>query len=169
MLSLAILYSPSLINNFTHPHHQQMLGRKDTFWKRRYELNIQWFLFHFNNHQHNTTVGGGGIRLIVIVAHSAAARPVYHFIRKFTVDKFIPVLFIHGNGHVYTLTQERENFVKIQLDRGGIAPPLKVQVYGDECHGNPSSSSSSSNATTATAGISLFSGLVCIDRRLAEP
>jgi len=143
-----------------------MLGRKDGLWKRRYELNIEFFLHHFHRHHNPTaaveTEAEDSIRLIVIVAHSIAARPVYHAIRKVTRNTNIPVLYIHGNGHVYNLTQERDDFVKIQLDRGGIAPPLKVQVYGEE-DGCGTSTNSYNNDTSA---FTLFSGLVCIDRRL---
>lgn len=133
-----------------------MLGRRDGLWRSRYELNIQWFQSQFQN---ITRTIAQPIRLIAILAHSAAARPVYHYIRKFTQDINIPVLYIHGNGHVFLMNSEREDFVKIQLDRGGIAPPLRVQVYGNECQASPDNST---NPTT----FSLFSGLVCIDRRL---
>ncbi|NOY61362.1 MAG: hypothetical protein GXO75_20810 [Calditrichaeota bacterium] len=45
-----------------------------------------------------------------------------------------PVLFIHGDGHkwIYTNPWLESNIVRVQVDRGGIAPPVQVTVSPNE-------------------------------------
>lgn len=47
-----------------------------------------------------------------------------------------PVLFIHGDGHkwIYDDPWIEPNIVRVQVDQGGIAPPLQVTVTFDNRH-----------------------------------
>lgn len=49
---------------------------------------------------------------------------------------YIPVLYFHGNGHVWYVDQsvygDDNPFWDMQVDQGANAPPLKVTIYGDD-------------------------------------
>jgi hypothetical protein len=44
-----------------------------------------------------------------------------------------PVLYLHGDGHRWIKDRPfgAENILRVQVDQGGIAPPLKVTVTTD--------------------------------------
>lgn len=47
----------------------------------------------------------------------------------------VPCLYIHGNGHVWEYEQNAfgiNSILRVQVDRGGIAAPVKVQVGGTD-------------------------------------
>ena len=43
-----------------------------------------------------------------------------------------PILYLHGDGHKWIKDRpfDAENILRVQVDQGGIAPPLKVVVAG---------------------------------------
>ncbi len=103
-----------------------MLARKDArkadwYWNRQFEASAQWFLKHWEEY-------GSEARAIVIFAHSSAARQVYRGIKKLVRNTAIPVLYILGNGHTFEMRSSQNDFLRVMVDRGGIAPPLKVSV-----------------------------------------
>ncbi len=67
-------------------------------------------------------------RGVVIFAHSVKARAVYNRIKRRLTQANVPTLVLHGNGHKFHSRSFRNRLLRIQVDRGGIAPPLKVTV-----------------------------------------
>ncbi|MCA9016565.1 MAG: metallophosphoesterase, partial [Planctomycetaceae bacterium] len=99
-------------------------------WKRRHAADLDWV-------RRNLRRFGAEVNSLVILGH---ARPVQNhsdFFDPFTQDalKFQkPILYIHGDGHlwIYDRPFAARNILRVQVDQGGIAPPLKVTVTGDK-------------------------------------
>lgn len=88
--------------------------------------NVEWLKTHFER-------SGESARAAVIIAHAHAVKN-----RKPIGDTLIslgrkfgkPILYIHGDGHRWIQNQPfgLRNITRIQVDQGGIAPPLLVTV-----------------------------------------
>lgn len=133
-----------------------MLGEKDPEWEKRYHQNLNWFQSHFKTYESEA-------RAVVIFAHCIAASPVYRNIKVILRKTGIPVLYIHGNGHVFKLLSSRDKFVRIQVDQGSIASPLQITISGrPENLTLPRYEHSIEESNNRV--YSFFSGLVKIDR-----
>lgn len=44
----------------------------------------------------------------------------------------VPSLVLHGNGHTFFQSVGPSNILRVQVDRGGDAPPIKVTITGIE-------------------------------------
>ncbi len=95
-------------------------------WIVRHAAAIDWL-------QANVQRYGGEATSLVILAHAALAAkhddfiaPLNELARAFNK----PVLYLHGDGHRWIVDRPfaAGNILRVQLDRGGIAPPLKVTV-----------------------------------------
>lgn len=98
-----------------------MLGEENNNWSRRYKDNLQWFQLKSKGILRST-------RAVVLFAHSVKARPVYNKIKRRLARLKIPTLVLHGNGHQFYQRQFGTDLLRIQVDRGGVAPPLKVTI-----------------------------------------
>ncbi|MFC2139704.1 hypothetical protein ACFLR4_03490 [Bacteroidota bacterium] len=95
-----------------------------TEWKERHNNNAHWIDLHFSEYKEK--VGAA-----VIVAQANPNEKHVDFMTKFLVsaEQFAkPIIFIHGDGHewIYEESWLKPNIIRIQVDKGGIAPPLKV-------------------------------------------
>lgn len=135
-----------------------MLGEKDPDWEKRYRQNLRWFQSQYKKYESEA-------KAVVIFAHCIAASPVYRNIKAILRKSDIPVLYIHGNGHIFKKVSGRDKFVRLQVDKGGIASPLQITISGLP---KRLTSSSYEHAIASKEGnnrvYSLFSGLVKIDR-----
>ena len=92
----------------------------------RLKDNVEWLQAGFDH-------SGETARAAVIIAHSQAEKS-----RKSIADALIPlakkfakpVLYIHGDGHRWIKNQPfgPRNITRVQIDQGGIAPPLRITV-----------------------------------------
>ena len=95
-------------------------------WPRRHAENLQWV-------RQNLDQFGEQTAAVVIFGH-AKPRPDHDdFFQPLVEDATKlakPILYLHGDGHRWI--QDRpfgaDNILRVQVDQGGIAPPLKVVV-----------------------------------------
>lgn len=125
-----------------------MIGRQESSWRERYKQNTQWFLDQTEKYGSEAE-----IRMIVIFAHVGNPNPVFRTIQRYSIRTRTPILYINGNGHFFKIGQHKKYFVRLQVDRGGIAQPLYVTVGG-----------TSPNLVSST-DYEFFSGLVRIERK----
>lgn len=95
-------------------------------WQQRHGECLDWI--HRNLKQF-----GDDVRSLVVFGH---ARPAAH--HKDFFDPFNeeaqqlakPVLYLHGDGHrwVHDRPFAAQNILRVQIDQGGIAPPVRVTV-----------------------------------------
>lgn len=100
-------------------------------WKRRHAENLAWTRRYLERERNNVTSA-------VIFAH---AHPTAHhqdfmeplFDAAIAFEK--PILFVHGDGHkwIHDTPYKAKNIVRVQVDQGGIAPPLTVS-FTDDLH-----------------------------------
>jgi len=95
-----------------------------TEWRERHINNAQWVEKQFNKNREN-------VRAAVIVTQAHPKEKHQDFMNKFLIsaEQFSkPVIFIHGDGHrwIYEEAWLKPNIIRIQVDQGGIAPPLKL-------------------------------------------
>ena len=136
-----------------------MLGEKDPEWEKRYRQNLNWFQSHFKKYESEA-------RAVVIFAHCIAASPVYRNIKVILRKTGIPVLYIHGNGHIFKILSSRDKFVRLQVDQGGIASPLQITISDHPTLPRYEHSISSKEGNDHV--YSFFSGLVKVDRGRAR-
>ncbi len=73
---------------------------------------------------------------VIISAQASLDEKHVLFIEQFTksINDFgKPVLFIHGDGHIWLYDESYlvPNMIRVQVDKGGIADPLEVTVKSD--------------------------------------
>lgn len=77
---------------------------------------------------------GARVRGAVVVGHAHPVGPRKPFADVFipTAARFAkPVLYLHGDGHRWIQNQpfaEAPNLTRVQIDQGGIAPPVRVTI-----------------------------------------
>ena len=118
------------------------------------KYNMEWVASNIESHFQTYEIRG-----VVIFGHalrSPNTRPLFDFIATyFTTQQTesgrhqIPVMYIHGDGHNFDIDTKIQhqfkwyNFVDIQVDQGGLAEPMIIDVA-------PSSSTSSKDTKTVT-------------------
>ncbi len=100
------------------------LVHDSTEWRERHSQNAQWVKKQFSENKKN-------VRAAVIVTQAHPKEKHEDFMTKFLIsaEQFSkPVIFIHGDGHrwIYEEAWLKPNIIRIQVDQGGIAPPLKL-------------------------------------------
>ena len=73
------------------------------------------------------------LHAVIIFGHAAKFSDLFEMVAKQVAKANIPVIYIHGNGHKWRISQPNnsyENFWQVQVDQGGHAPPIKVTVGG---------------------------------------
>ncbi len=99
-------------------------------WKRRHGEGLDWV-------RRNLQRFGSEVSSLVIFGHARPNSTHRDFFEPFSKDakEFTkPILYIHGDGHrwVYDRPFAAQNILRVQVDQGGIAPPLKVVVTDHE-------------------------------------
>lgn len=95
-------------------------------WKQRHADDLEWV-------RENLHRNGGDVSSLVIFGHAKPAKVHDDFFIPFsrTADQFgKPVLYLHGDGHrwIHDRPFKARNILRVEVDQGGIAPPLKVTV-----------------------------------------
>jgi len=96
-------------------------------WTERMADCAAWIETNFNQH-------GNAVRAAVVFAHAHGIKTRQAFGDTFArlASEFgKPVLYIHGDGHHWIHDRPWEsapNVLRVQIDQGGLAPPLRVTV-----------------------------------------
>ena len=95
-------------------------------WKQRHADTLRWV-------QRNLAEFGNEVSSMVLLGHANPQDKHRDFFEPFSTEarKFgKPVLYLHGDGHrwIYDRPFEAKNILRVQVDQGGIAPPLRVTV-----------------------------------------
>lgn len=98
-------------------------------WKQRHAADLAWTREHLLR-------SGAKVTSLVIFGHArpASVHDDYFIPLSRAATEFAkPVLYLHGDGHRWTHDRPftAKNILRIQVDQGGIAPPLKVTVTND--------------------------------------
>jgi hypothetical protein len=98
-------------------------------WKQRHAQNLEWT-------RQNLERYGSDVRAAVIFGHALPVKVHDDYFNGLSVaaEKFAkPMLYLHGDGHkwIHDYPFSAKNILRIQVDQGGIAPPIKVTVTDD--------------------------------------
>ncbi len=102
-------------------------------WKQRHADGVQWV-------QRNLARFGDEVGCLIVFGHANPQDKHRDFFEPFSIDMKAfnkPVLYLHGDGHTWIHDRpfSAQNILRVQVDQGGKAPPLKVTVTGD--HAEP--------------------------------
>ncbi|MDF1744016.1 MAG: hypothetical protein P1V19_09975 [Gimesia sp.] len=95
-------------------------------WKQRHADDLDWV-------RRNLRRYGNEVTSLVLFGHAKPIAAHNDFFVPFSQDAINfqkPILYLHGDGHkwIYDRPFAAKNILRIQVDQGGIAPPLKVSV-----------------------------------------
>ena len=98
-------------------------------WKKRHAADLDWVRQNLEHY-------GSEVSSLVIFGHAKPIAKHDDFFKLFkkNADAFDkPILYLHGDGHrwIYDRPFAAKNILRVQVDQGGIAPPLKVTVTDD--------------------------------------
>jgi len=98
-------------------------------WRQRHADDLEWI-------RRNLAKFGDEAGCLVLFGHATPAKKHKDFFEPMSTiaQKFgKPILYLHGDGHVWTYNRpfEARNILRVQVDQGGIAPPLKIIVTDD--------------------------------------
>jgi hypothetical protein len=98
-------------------------------WKQRHAENLEWT-------RRNLRKFGDAVGSVVIFGHAKPNQNHRDFFDPFSKDaqKFAkPILYLHGDGHrwIHDKPFAAKNILRVQVDQGGIAPPLQVSITDD--------------------------------------
>lgn len=99
-------------------------------WKTRLKQNVKWV-------EKNLKRFGKDVSSMVLMGHAQINGNHDDFMKPFNklAKKFEkPILYIQGDGHRWIEDRpfEAKNILRVQVDQGGIAPPVLVSVTDDE-------------------------------------
>jgi hypothetical protein len=99
-------------------------------WKQRHADSLDWV-------RRNLKRSGSNVSSMVLFGHALPAAKHADFFGPFSEDakKFNkPILYLHGDGHrwIYDRPFAAKNVLRVQVDQGGIAPPMQVIVTDDK-------------------------------------
>lgn len=99
-------------------------------WKQRHADGLDWV-------RRNLRRYGDAVSSLVIFGHAKPMENHDDFFIPFNEDAKAfkkPILYLHGDGHVWIHDRPfaAKNILRLQVDQGGIAPPLKVTITDDE-------------------------------------
>ena len=97
-------------------------------WKRRHADNLDWA-------RRNLRRFGEKVSSVIIFGHAKPNQNHNDFFNAFAKDAAQfkkPMLYLHGDGHrwIHDRPFAAKNVLRVQVDQGGIAPPLKITVTG---------------------------------------
>jgi hypothetical protein len=95
-------------------------------WKQRHTDDLNWM-------RRNLRRFGDTVTSVVIFGHALPAAKHNDFFEPFNKDAQEfgkPILYLHGDGHrwIHDRPFAAQNILRVQVDQGGIAPPLQVTV-----------------------------------------
>ena len=95
-------------------------------WKLRHASGLDWV-------KANLQRAGKDVSSLIVFGHAKPAMIHQDFFDPFSrmAEEFKkPVLYIHGDGHkwIYDRPFKAQNILRVEVDQGGIAPPLKVRI-----------------------------------------
>lgn len=98
-------------------------------WKKRHKQDLRWLRRHIKN-------SGEATSSLVIFGHAKPAEKHDDFFEPFekTASEFEkPILYLHGDGHkwIHDRPFKSQNVLRVQVDQGGIAPPVLISVTED--------------------------------------
>lgn len=98
-------------------------------WKQRHAECLNWV-------RRNLNAKGDDVSSLVIFGHAKPAGSHTDFFDPFVEDakQFRkPILYLHGDGHrwIHDRPFTAKNILRVQVDQGGTAPPLKITVTDD--------------------------------------
>lgn len=98
-------------------------------WKQRHAVDLDWA-------RRNIRKFGADVSSMVIFGHALPFAKHKEFFQPFSKDATDfkkPILYLHGDGHrwIHDRPFAAKNMLRVQVDQGGIAPPLKVTVTDD--------------------------------------
>jgi len=98
-------------------------------WKERHADDLQWI-------QRNLTQFGETVNSMVLFGHATPKEAHADFFEPFQPHATAfgkPILYLHGDGHnwVHDRPFAAKNILRVQVDQGGKAPPLQVQITDD--------------------------------------
>lgn len=98
-------------------------------WRRRQAENLDWVCRNLRRFGRESSA-------LVVFGHAGPSASHNDFFTGFVQEaaRFEkPVLYLHGDGHrwVYDRPFAAKNVLRVQVDQGGIAPPLLVTVTDD--------------------------------------
>ncbi|WP_339730529.1 hypothetical protein [uncultured Gimesia sp.] len=99
-------------------------------WKQRHADGLDWV-------RRNLSRFGADVSSLVVFGHAKPIKVHNDFFDPFNEVATAfqkPILYIHGDGHVWIYDRPfaAKNILRVEVDQGGIAPPLKVTVTGDK-------------------------------------
>ncbi len=97
-------------------------------WQTRHAANLSWLKQQLAAH--------GSVTHLVLFAHAKPIAVHNDFFAGFeeVAKSFAkPVLYLHGDGHqwIYDRPFAAQNILRVQVDSGGLAPPLAVRLSDD--------------------------------------
>jgi hypothetical protein len=98
-------------------------------WKQRHADNLDWV-------RRNLRRSGAAVSSLIIFGHAKPNANHNDFFEPFNIDaeEFKkPILYLHGDGHrwIHDRPFAAQNILRVEVDQGGIAPPVKVTVTDD--------------------------------------
>ncbi|MCH2203198.1 MAG: metallophosphoesterase [Fuerstiella sp.] len=95
-------------------------------WKQRHADGLKWI-------RQNVAEFGKDVTCLVLFGHANPKAKHDDFFQPLSVEAKVfgkPVLYLHGDGHswIYDRPFTAKNILRVQVDQGGKAPPLKVIV-----------------------------------------
>lgn len=101
----------------------------DAEWRTRHAADLEWT-------RRNLETFGEKVTSVVVFGHAKPNENHADFFDAFVEDAKAfekPILYLQGDGHrwIHDRPFAAENILRVQVDQGGIAPPLKVTVTDD--------------------------------------
>lgn len=98
-------------------------------WKRRHAENLDWTRRHLEQYR-------DVVRSAVIFGHALPTKvhdDYFDGLNQAAATFEKPMLYLHGDGHKWIKDRpfKAQNILRIQVDQGAIAPPIKVTVTDD--------------------------------------
>lgn len=98
-------------------------------WAKRHQQNVRWV-------RRALKESGANVGSLVLFGHANPNEKHDDFFKPFitTAKEFKkPILYLHGDGHrwIHDRPFAAKNILRVQVDQGGIAPPLTVTVTND--------------------------------------
>ncbi len=98
-------------------------------WKQRHADSLDWI-------HRNLRRFGDEVMSLVVFGHATPTKKHVDFFEPFAKEaqQFKkPILYLHGDGHrwIHDRPFAAKNILRVQVDQGGIAPPVKITVTED--------------------------------------
>lgn len=95
----------------------------------RFDACMDWMEDTITAHVSSTS----DLRAVVFFGHADKFNDIFERAEELLAHTKVPALYIHGNGHEWEMEKPItgwDEYLRIQVDQGGEAPPLKVTIRG---------------------------------------